>query len=171
MRKELFQPTLESEARLLLLISAFSNGSKSLQGRTKLAKLDFLLRYPQFFKRAISIKAPNASINDLDAPETVESRMVRYRYGPWDPVYFAVLGRLVGKGLIRVVPARNGTGYKTTALGNVVATRLSATTVWADVTVRLRLLRKYFDLSGNSLKTFIYENFPEVTSADWGEKL
>ena len=171
MRRELFQPTIESEARLLLLVNAFSSGSKFLEGRTKLAKLDFLLRYPHFFKRAISIKAPNAPINHIDAPETVESRMVRYRYGPWDPVYFAVIGRLVGKGLIHVVPARNGTGYKTTQLGNVVAKRLAATSVWADVALRLRLLRKYFDLSGNSLKTFIYENFPEVTSAEWGEKL
>ena len=40
-----FHPSLEGEARLLLLVEAFSRGRKVLEGRTKLAKLDFLLRY------------------------------------------------------------------------------------------------------------------------------
>jgi hypothetical protein len=31
--------------------------------------------------------------------------MMRYRYGPWDPSYFAVLGSLVGRGLIEAIPA------------------------------------------------------------------
>ena len=47
MRTEQFQPSLDSEGRLLLLIAAFSRGNRVLEGRTKLAKLDFLLRYPQ----------------------------------------------------------------------------------------------------------------------------
>ena len=38
--------------------------------------------------------------------------MMRYRYGPWDPSYFAVLGSLVGRELIEVVPAEG-----TNALG------------------------------------------------------
>jgi hypothetical protein len=49
MRDEAFAPTAEGEARLLLLIDAFSAGGEHLQGRVKLAKLDFLLRYPRFF--------------------------------------------------------------------------------------------------------------------------
>ncbi len=47
-----FVSTIDGEARLLLLIDAFSQGGSTLQGRTKLAKLDFLLRYPAFFHKA-----------------------------------------------------------------------------------------------------------------------
>ncbi|MEI2827465.1 MAG: hypothetical protein V9F04_14510 [Dermatophilaceae bacterium] len=45
--------------------------------------------------------------------------MMRYRYGPWDPSYFAVLGSLVGRGLIEVVPAQgtNALGHRTTQSG------------------------------------------------------
>ena len=46
----------ESEARLLLLIDAFTQANLSLQGRVKLAELDFLLRYPQFYRRALRLR-------------------------------------------------------------------------------------------------------------------
>jgi len=41
MRRELFQPTVLGEARVLLLINNFSSKGSALEGRTKLAKLDF----------------------------------------------------------------------------------------------------------------------------------
>ncbi len=95
MRKELFQPTLEGEARLLVLISTFTTERTNLDGRTKLAKLDFFLRYQTYFKRALKIRNPQLKEVNLriSSEETVESKMVRYRYGPWDPSYFALLGR------------------------------------------------------------------------------
>ena len=37
--------------------------------------------------------------------ETVESRMVRYRYGPWDHVYYPALAYLLGKRLIEIQKA------------------------------------------------------------------
>src|SRR6266496_5531002 len=54
MRSDLFQPTEEGEARLLILIASLSGPTRSLEGRTKLAKLDFLLRYPTFLRRALA---------------------------------------------------------------------------------------------------------------------
>jgi hypothetical protein len=58
MRRDLLQPVPTGEARLLLLIDAFSDQPPGLEGRTKLAKLDFLLRYPAFFRRAVARRAP-----------------------------------------------------------------------------------------------------------------
>jgi len=172
LHKELFQPTLEGEARLLLLINAFSSETKSLDGRTKLAKLDFLLRYPNFLARALSIRRPNLSINvPVQEQINIESRMIRYRYGPWDPAYYAILGRLIGRGLIKPIPTTNGIGYRTTPNGRSVAEALAANENWADVAKRAKLLRTHFDLTGNSLKDFIYEHFPEVAGASWGEQL
>ena len=88
MRTDSFQPSLEGEARLLLLIAAFSRRTRVLEGRTKLAKLDFLLRYPLYFERALHIRRPQLKPSPHLHQPDVESRMVRYRYGPWDPAYF-----------------------------------------------------------------------------------
>lgn len=171
MRRSLFQPSPEGEVRLLLLVDAFSNPDRSLEGRTKLAKLDFLLRYPHYFNRAWRIRRPGAApVIDSSATD-VETRMVRYRYGPWDPAYFSLLGSLVGRGLVEVVPEQRGLGFRTTVRGNDLAGRLAIDPAWSPVAERCRVLRTHFDLTGNSLKNFMYANFPEVVGARWGEEL
>lgn len=172
MRSELFQPSIEGEARLLLLVAAFSHGNNSLEGRTKLAKLDFFLRYPTYFRRALRLRGATLTQNEeVIEIEDIESRMVRYRYGPWDPSYYAILGRLIGKGLIVPVPYEKGIGYKTTQKGQEIATKLRTEPAWMETTRKLELLKRYLDLSGTTLKNFIYDHFPEVTKAEWGESL
>lgn len=166
-----FQPSLEGEARLLLLIEAFSRGGKVLEGRTKLAKLDFLLRYPSYYTRALEIRRPGI-VDEKTVPEPdLESRMVRYRFGPWDPAYFALLGRLVGKGLVRPVPFARGIGYRATDKGRAIALELKHEPAWIETSDRIVLLKRHFNLSGATLKKFIYENFPEVTRATWGQSI
>ena len=166
-----FQPSLEGEARLLLLIEAFSRRRKVLEGRTKLAKLDFFVRYPMYCERALQIRRPGlVRAKELSEPD-VESRMVRYRFGPWDPAYFALLGRLVGKGLVRPAPYARGIGYRATEKGRLRAAALKGEPAWLDTSDRIEVLRRHFDLSGANLKKFIYENFPEVTQATWGQSL
>lgn len=166
-----FQPSLEGEARLLLLIEAFSGGSHVLEGRTKLAKLDFLLRYPSYYTRAIRIRRPELE-EATDGPEPdLETRMVRYRFGPWDPAYYALLGCLIGKGLVTPAPFNRGIGYRVTDEGRALALELRAEPAWADTAARINVLRRHFNLAGATLKKFIYEHFPEVTQASWGESL
>ena len=97
--------------------------------------------------------------------------MVRYRYGPWDPAYFALLGRLIGKGLVKPAPFARGIGYRVTENGQMIATDLQREPAWLDVAQRVDILRRHFDLTGAFLKRFIYENFPEVTRATWGQPL
>jgi hypothetical protein len=169
MRTELFQPTVAGEARLLILIDAFTGKTKSLEGRTKLAKLDFFLRYPNYLKRAIAIRAPDQQLPDLPfETDTIENRMIRYKYGPWDPAYFALLGRLIGRGLIVPIPLRTGIGYRTTDKGRDIAVRLAATDAWRPTVEAATILRRHFDLTGSNLKQFVYSNFPEVTAARRG---
>lgn len=99
-RRARYQASPEAEARVLLLIDAFSRRPRGtprwLEGRVKLAKLDFLLRYPQHLARVLAAHGASdaevAAIDSDDAP--LEARMMRYRYGPWDPAYYAVLGSL-----------------------------------------------------------------------------
>ena len=166
-----FQPSLEGEARLLLLIEAFSRRSRVLEGRTKLAKLDFLLRYPSYYTRALRIRRPELA-NATEGPEPdLESRMVRYRFGPWDPAYYALLGRLIGKGLVKPAPFAHGIGYRVTDKGRTIAVAMSGEPAWLETAERINLLRRHFNLSGAYLKRFVYEHFPEVTRATWGQSL
>ena len=172
-RSNLFAPSVEGEARLLLLIDAFTGRTSNLEGRTKLAKLDFLLRYPAFLRRAIEIRAPDAELPTEDPSEqNIERRMVRYRYGPWDPAYYALLGSLLGRGLIVPVSHRSGVAYRSSEEGHRVAEELAATVPWRRTAERAKLLKRHFaQVSGAFLKDFVYQHFPEVTEAAWHERL
>lgn len=173
MTRSAFAATLEGEARLLLLIDAFSAGEGTLQGRTKLAKLDFLLRYPRFFNRAMAARNVAVNVATDDAEENnIESRMVRYRYGPWDPAYYALLGALVGRGLVTSIPQGNYLGFRTTQRGHELAKELAASEAFSAVAGRAKILRRAFKTqTGSFLKKWVYDMFPEVTQASWGERL
>jgi hypothetical protein len=171
MREEAFAPTAEGEARLLLLIDAFSGQGAHLQGRVKLAKLDFLLRYPRFFERAMKARGRKRIETDPEDP-AIEERMVRYRYGPWDPAYYALLGRLLGRGLITTVPGGRYIGLRVTEAGHNAACAIAATDAWGPTAQRARTLRAEFrDHRGTWLQDFIYRVFPEVAGAEWGRRL
>jgi hypothetical protein len=175
-RRARFRPSREAEARLLLLIDAFShkaNGApRYLEGRVKLAKLDFLLRYPRHLQRVLITHG--ARLDDVDRIDPgeapLDARMMRYRYGPWDPSYYAVLGSLIGRGLVEVTPLANGFGYRTSPTGAQVAAGLGADEIFMHTTERLKLLRRYLDKSGNTLKNYLYE-LPEIADATWHEDL
>ncbi|MFH8452494.1 hypothetical protein ACH4CD_25030, partial [Streptomyces fungicidicus] len=133
-----FRSSPEAETRLLLLIDGFSRKRggevRSLEGRVKLAKLDFLLRYPKHLVRvleSIGVGIPDSDLLNLqEAP--LDSRMMRYRYGPWDPSYYAVLGSLIGRGLVKVepLPRTSGLGYSTTSIGASLASELRPCPTW-----------------------------------------
>lgn len=177
-RRARYRSSRDAEARLLLLIDGFSrtrSGPRTLEGRVKLAKLDFLLRYPRHLATVLSTRghdtdASRADLIGQDSP--LESRMVRYRYGPWDPSHFATLGSLVGRGLVEVVPAAGSSalGYRTTELGAEFATILRNDGAFEDLDGRIVLLRRYLDLTGESLKRVLY-GLAEVADASWHEEL
>lgn len=172
--RDLFLPSAEGEVRLLLLIDAFSSQQGGLQGRTKLAKLDFLLRYPAFLKRALEAKSVHVDEDAEDIflePNPIEQRMVRYRFGPWDPSYFSLLGALIGRGLVEVVPYNRGLGYRTTSTGSQVASEVRVDPSWRSVAASTSLLRRHFNQAGSTLKKFVYDTFPEVGSARWNDEL
>src|SRR3954452_4635038 len=77
-------------ARILVLLRAFQQPDRpAIEGITKLAKLDFLLRYPSCLQTALKargVRHEAIPVDDFEAL-TIEARMVRYRYGPWDHRY------------------------------------------------------------------------------------
>jgi hypothetical protein len=152
-------------ARLLILIDAFTVGGERLDGLTKLAKLDFLLRYPVFLERLLdrSRKAwPEGAGPTSAERRAVESRMIRYKYGPWDNRYYALVGALVGRGLVEASLVDGRLSLAMTDLGRGAARELAATEVWRAAHARSALLKRWFDVPGNQLKKLIYRELPEV---------
>jgi DNA-binding PadR family transcriptional regulator len=158
-------------ARLLLLIrlcgsKAKTDGLPKIEGLTKVAKLDFFVRYPRFFGRITSYLRNGPS----DFPH-VESSMVRYHYGPWDQRYYHVLAYLESKGLVSVGKQGNTFVFSLTRLGEDAAESLRNKPSF-DVLVRqMKAVKKALgSKSGSSLKKLIYEVFrEEVTEKKMGE--
>ena len=162
-------------SRLLVLLSIFAgkNNDGRIEGLTKLAKLDFLLRYPVYLERALIAK--QKSIRDLRIAEyerrSVESSMVRYRYGPWDHRYRRFINLLIAKGFATVNTNGRTVEIGLTELGQKVATELASNNAFSDTTQRAKILKTHFDLQGTSLMKFIYQTFPEIASLSLGEEI
>lgn len=168
------EPELHA-ARLLLLISAFSGKSRedAVEGLTKLAKLDFLLRYPVMLERALAAKGRATRDVQLEDHErlSVESEMVRYRFGPWDHRYREFLNILVGKGLVAVNIEGRKVVIALTERGHALATEMTASPDFQDYAKRSLLLKRHFDVQATTLMRFIYNTFPEIVSLRSNERI
>lgn len=164
------------EARLLLLLQAFAGkgGQETVDGLTKLAKLDFLLRYPTYLEKAISQrpkgKPEEADVKDHER-QSVESSMVRFKYGPWDHRYRRFLNLLVAKGMATVTTEGRTVRIGLTERGLEAARLLSENEANEDITHRARLLKRHFDLTATNLMKFIYDTFPEIGTLRLGKEI
>jgi hypothetical protein len=153
-------------ARLLVLLHTFAGHSGKLEGLSKLAKLDFLLRYPVLLERAGVARGRSSHLVKVEDYErnSVESRMVRFRYGPWDHRYYRLLTILVAKGLISLHADGRRVNIALTSEGTIVAETISKSAEFEDLTRRARILKSALDLTASNLVKFIYKTFPEIVS-------
>lgn len=161
--------------RILLLI-AFAGSPKNtpmIKGRTLLAKFDFFLRYPAYLGRAVKIRTGRELEDLLDYEiNNVETRMVRYKYGPWDHIYYSVLTYLVSKDLISVTMKKNVEYFGLTKTGEAKVRELSSIEIFQSTIKRAQVIKKIFPgWSGSSVKEFIYQRFPEIVSLPLGEDI
>jgi hypothetical protein len=142
--------------RLLLLLSVCGGATGAIAGLTKMAKLDFFVRYPAFFRAVESKgKPPTAS-------EAVETAMVRHHYGPWDKRYYHLLSYLEARELISVRPSGRSYRIALTPLGKMTARKLLGSAVFQDLLGHMREVNEKFGKkTGNELKSLIYETFGE----------
>jgi len=161
-------------ARILVLLRAFvgTAGTKTFDGLTKLAKVDFLLRYPRYLEKALAAKGLDKSRARLKDYErnSIESKMIRYNYGPWDPKHRRIVNLLIAKGLVEAVEG-SPTLMRLTPKGFQTANLLCSKESYGDLLERALLLAEFFDMSGTQLKEFIYETFPEIVSLRRGEEI
>jgi hypothetical protein len=143
-------------ARILLLISLCGTGNR-IDGLTKMAKLDFFVRYPDFFAVAKS-----ESSQDAKDENSVESAMVRHHYGPWDKRYYHVLAYLESKQLIDVAKKKNSYQITLTPSGKEKAAELAKKPSFTSLVGRMKDVKKEFgSKSGSTLKKLIYKLFDE----------
>lgn len=162
-------------ARLLILLDAFSEGERgtAIEGLTKLAKLDFLLRYPVMLERALAAKG--RSIRDVRLEDheknSVESQMVRYRFGPWDHRYRAILNTLVARGLASISIEGRMVVISATERGRITAATLAGEAAFEPYSRRAKLLKRHLDLGATNLMRFIYDTFPEILTLKPNERI
>jgi hypothetical protein len=144
-------------ARLLLLFHHCGSGDK-IDGLTKMAKLDFFVRYPSFFDRAAKHLGKTAT----SASEQTESFMVRHHYGPWDKRYYQVLAFLEARGLIRVEKLGKTYEFTLTALGQEKSKSLSKSKPFVSLVAQMKEVKRVLGrMNGTKLKNIVYEIFDE----------
>lgn len=153
-------------ARLLLLLRKCGTGNR-VEGLTKLAKLDFLIRYPIFFNRL----AAHLEKQITSATSAVESAMIRHHYGPWDKRYYKVLPFLESRKLITV--SKQGATYvfELTKEGKELADTMAKR---HEFTNQLEQMKRVKELvgkkSGTALKNLVYAVFnTEIAKKPLGE--
>lgn len=160
------------QMRVLILIAAVAESpghARKLDGLTKLAKLDFLTRYPALAPvvlRDLEPSDPRLHLSDAEvlSPTDVEAPMIRYKYGPWDDRYYPVIGSLVGRGLVKYVRGRKGSvALAPTPAGKRSASAISALPEWQELRDRCQAVTDASSgMTGSALKNLIYERLSNL---------
>lgn len=168
-------------ARLLILLSSADarkttpiTKARAVEGITKLAKMDFLLRYPTCLERVLSkLNRQPADVAVQERERTsIETKMIRFRYGPWDARYRRWLGLLSARGLVRLAVEGNTVVIGLTDSGRALAEAIRTDSLFSELGRRSDLTVKAVgSLSATRLKDFVYEAIPEITDMKWGEEI
>lgn len=149
------ETVVESHAARILILVSEAGIRRRISGLTKLAKLDFFLRYPEFLGRIVEA---NRSVSAWAAEPT----MIRFLYGPWDPRYYQVLPFLESRGLLAI--GKNGRSYtfSLTDLGRAVVEKLGEDAAFVGTFEGARAVGKELGhMSGGQLKNLVYERFAD----------
>jgi hypothetical protein len=145
-------------ARLVLLLGICGGSSAAITGLTKLAKLDFFVRYPDFFNAVIG--EPSKSAPGRSA--AIEAAMIRHHYGPWDKRYYHVLAFLEARGLVSVNKTGKSVRISLTRLGKTAVQRLSNQPAFAGLCRQMESVAERLGSStGNQLKNLVYQTFTD----------
>ncbi len=162
-------------SRLLLLLQACGKKSnKPVDGIMKLAKLDFLLRYPNCLVRVLKELKKDSLAESIGEEErnTIEARMIRFRFGPWDDRYRKWISLLVAKRLAQTYLEGRTVKVVLTEKGLELAKSLGERAEFSDLSARSKIISTIVgNYNATKLKDFIYKVFPEITTMKWGEEI
>jgi hypothetical protein len=145
-------------ARILLLLHLCGVKNR-IVGLTKLAKLDFFVRYPEFFQRAAKHLEQEA---EQPVVAAVESMMIRLHYGPWDARYYQIIAYLESRELITVERQGKAFVFSLTKNGAMIASRLDDEQSYRGLSDHMGKVKELLgNKSGDVLKKLVYELFDE----------
>ncbi len=154
---------------LVTIVSSTKGHSAKIDGLTKLAKLDFLIRYPTLAPAVLDQMDPldprlHLELEQDLTPTDVEAPMIRFKYGPWDNRYYTIIGSLIGRGLVKYVKGRRGSvALSPTLTGKSIAHKAASSKYWQIVNDRcIAVAEASSGQSGTSLKDLIYARLPEL---------
>lgn len=147
---------LEFHASRLVLLLDVCGTKDRIDGLTKLAKLDFFVRYPNFFEEACTfLKKEHVKVFDA-----VESSMVRYHYGPWDRRYYQILAYLESRQLLSVEKIESSYVFTLSESGKDIARKLRSKSSFDPLVTQMKQVKRVFGArSGSSIKNLIYQLF------------
>ena len=150
---------LEFHAIRLLLLMKVCGTAGRIDGLTKMAKLDFFVRYPEFFEKvAAHLSGTKPSVSNRS--KQVESSMVRFHYGPWDRRYYHILSYLESKSLITVNRDNSMFLLRLTDLGKSVAGQAETREPFQPIVAQMRRVKVLLGKkAGSTLKDLIYAVF------------
>ena len=170
-----------NEARLLLLLKAAAGKeevAKPLEGIMKLAKMDFLLRYPNMLVRALNVigESKKSALAAAAIPEedrdTIEARMIRFRFGPWDPRYRRWLSILVAKQLAIVYREGRTVKIQLSKKGLAMAEQLAEVEAFKPLAERARVVNLAVgNMPSTKITAFVYKIAPEIVNMKWGNAI
>ena len=151
----------------MLLLVKLCGTDERIDGLTKMAKLDFFVRYPQFFVTACATLGKNPG----QVPESIESSMVRYHYGPWDRRYYHVVAYLESRELLKVEKTGKAFSLVLTPLGQQTADKLASEPSFGQLTGQMKKVKLVLGkMTGSRLKSLVYRVFDkEVAERQIGE--
>lgn len=154
---------LEFHAARLLLLFRLCGTNNRIDSLTKMAKLDFFVRYPQFFDEVCEYLGERSG----SRTDAVESSMVRFHYGPWDRRYYHVLAYLRAKNLISVTREKsNAFSFELTDVGRKTADELGSKEAFAPIAAQMNSVKEVLGRkSGSALKNLIYKVFSKEVVA------
>jgi hypothetical protein len=169
-------------SRLLLLLGSADarkrtpeTKARAVEGITKLAKMDFYLRYPTYLERAL-LRLRSTEVDAIAIEErertSIETTMIRFRYGPWDARYRRWLGLLHARGLVTLGLRGNTVTIGLTEAGRAISAQLANDPVFESVKRRSGIVAKVLGaMPATKLKDFTYQVVPEITTMKWGDDI
>jgi len=103
---------------------------------------------------------------------TLESKMIRFKYGPWDFRYRRWLNLLTSRDLATVELQKKTIVISITEKGQRIAEQFSVDASYRDIYFRSQLVINTFGkMTSSGIKNFVYQVFPELETMKWGEDI
>lgn len=157
--------------RIIMLCKILGTRNR-IDGLTKFAKLDFLVRYPRYAEILRSRLNPDAKSSPTYA-SSITSPMVKYHYGPWDPRYYGLFAYLTSRRLLNVYATKRTVTVQLTDEGKALANSVVEDPNFRETVTHMRQIRTDFHgYSGTKLTNLIYRHFQEeLSSVTKGENI